>query len=96
MVAKTKKPKKGEMTEEQRQAIIDKGRQQCSALEKNLAIYENDLKRNSQTLLDTFAVDTIEEALAKVEELNSRLPGVQAERDQLVVEIQEYLTKHNL
>lgn len=96
MVTKTAKTKKNKMTEEQIQAVINKGRQIISTLEKNSAIYENDLKRNEQTLKNTFGVDTVEEALKKVEELNAKLPELQSERDSIVVEIQEYLTSNNL
>lgn len=93
---KTTKSPKGEMTEEQKEAVIQKARQTASALEKNLAIYENDMKRNEDNLKIQFGVDTVEEALMKVEELNQKLPGLQSERDSLVVQLQDYLMKHNL
>jgi hypothetical protein len=93
MVTKTKKIKPNKMNSE---AIIDKARQVVSALEKNMTIYESDLKRNAETLCNSFGVNTVEEALEKVEEMNQKLPGLQSERDQVVVEIQEYLTRNNL
>lgn len=96
MATKTRKIAKSEMKPSEREAIVEKSKQVVSSLEKNLTIYQSDLERNAQTLCDTFKVTTVEEALVKVEELNKKLPGLQAERDQLVVEIQEYLTKNNL
>jgi len=93
---KTEKSPKGEMTEEQKEAVIQKSRQTVSSLEKNLAIYENDLKRNGESLKNLYGVASVDEALAKVEEENQKLPALQAERDDLVVQLQDYLSKQNL
>ena len=84
------------MTEEQKEAVIEKSRKTVKALETNLAIYENDLKRNEESLKKLFSVDSVEEALAKVEELNGKLPTLQTERDSCVVKLQDYLSMHNL
>jgi hypothetical protein len=78
------------------EATIDKARQTVASLEKNLTIYESDLKRNAKTLCDTFKVDNVDDALLKAEEMNQKLPGLQSERDELIVEIQEYLATNNL
>lgn len=93
---KTKKTKKSEMSEEQKEAVIQKARQTVSALEKNLTIYENDLKRNEENLLKMFAVSTVEDALKKAEELSNELPAIQVERDGLIVKLKDYLTENNL
>ena len=97
MVAKTPKTKKSKkLRDDEKAGIIDKAKRACAALEKNIAIYENDLKRSEEALKNQFGVDDVEMALEKVEELNSKLPELQEERDGLIVEIKEYLSKHNL
>jgi hypothetical protein len=62
-------------------------------MERKLTVAESDLSRSQTELIDTFKVNTVDEALAMVNKWNEALPGLKIQKDQQVVIIQEFLAK---
>lgn len=94
MVTKTRKTPKSQENQNG-EAIAQSAKIKLEQMDRGFAVAESDLTRAQEELMNTFGVDNIEAAFALVKEMNTRLPGLQKQRDEQVAKIQEFLNQIN-
>jgi len=68
-------------------------KEQFEEIKKKLTIAENDLTKSQKVIKDEFGISTIKEAMKLQEKLGSEIDNLEKERDKLICEIEEKLSK---